>query len=114
MFCKYCGSEVEANATNCPHCGADLEATKPVEHRPSDPSRYSDLAMVGKVFMIIATVLSGFAIIPLAWMIPLTVVTFNRINRGEPMGIALKIIDLLFVSLIAGILFLVMDDGSYR
>ena len=59
--------------------------------------------------MIIATVISGFAIIPLCWCIPMTVYYSKRIKTGEPIDIGFKICTLLFVSTLSGILMLVDD-----
>ena len=64
-----------------------------------------------KVFMILSCVVGACAcFIPLAWMVPMTVITFKKIERGEPFDTALKVCTLLFVGLIPGILMFVSDS----
>ena len=75
-------------------------------------AKETTLQTVAKIFMIISTVLMGFAIIPLAWCIPMTVIYCRKIKNGEPVGLGFKICSLLFVSLIAGILMLI--DGEKK
>ena len=75
--------------------------------------RRDDTVMeIAEVFCVICTVLAGFAIIPLCWMIPLTIALHNKIKNKEPISVALKVVILLFVSVIGGILILVGDDSE--
>ena len=133
MFCKYCGKEIEEGHPFCPHCGSRLDRAAnpayqapyqpPYPYQPSQPSyqppyqtpQYAQkqepttLATVAFVFMIISTVLSGFFLIPLAWMLPMTLIFKKKIDGGLPVGTAFKVCTLLFVSTIAGILMLCDD-----
>ena len=68
------------------------------------------LDIIIKVFMILGCISLGWMIIPLAWCIPMTVITFRKINDGESLDTGLKICTLLFVSLVAGICMLCRDD----
>lgn len=69
------------------------------------------LETVIKVFMILSCVAGACAcFIPLAWMIPMTVVTFKKIEQGEPFDTAFKVCTLLFVGLVPGILMFVYDS----
>ena len=68
------------------------------------------MCTVIKVFLILSCVGLGWAIIPLAWCIPMTVSIFRKLNSGEPIGTGLKVCTLLFVNLVAGILLLCMED----
>ena len=88
-YCAHCGNELLDEAVICPKCGCRVENGKGVK-----ATDQKDFIMVIKIFMIVACVLGGFAfLIPLAWMIPMTV--------------------LLFVSVIAGILLFFIDTENY-
>ena len=71
----------------------------------------SGLITATKIFMIIGTVIMGITgfLVPLAWCIPMTVIYFKKIERGEPLSVAFKVCSLLFVSLLAGI-FMFIDN----
>lgn len=112
MFCKYCGKEIDARARFCPFCGAKSAAGVPELPAEGYPEKKSTLKTVAFVFMIISTILEAFALIPLAWMLPMTISYKNKIDRGEPVSLAFKICTLIFVSTIAGILMLCDDDMS--
>ena len=78
---------------------------------PPVRKNHSTIQTVILIFMIIGCVGSIFAFfIPLIWMLPITIIVYDRMKKGEPVGIALKIVTLLFVSLIAGICLLVTED----
>ena len=68
------------------------------------------LAVASKIFLILACILQGWMILPLAWCLPITISVCNKMKRGEPVGTGLKICALLFVSLIGGILLLCRSD----
>ena len=71
------------------------------------------LETVIKVFMILSCVVGAFAcFIPLAWMVPMTVVTFKKIDKGESFGTALKVCTLLFVGIVPGILMFAYDSDK--
>ena len=59
-----------------------------------------------KVFMILRCVISGFALIPLCWTVPMTVHYCRAVREHRRVGVGFKVCSLLFVSLIAGILML--------
>lgn len=67
----------------------------------------------GTVFVITCIVL---CFISMAWMIPMTVRSYNIYKNNEVPSIAFGVCDLLFVNLIAGILLLVStgDTSSYN
>ena len=67
-------------------------------------------------FMIVATVILGFAIIPLAWCIPMTIRAKRKIP-GAPRTIGLGICAILFMGLfgiVAGILLLIQNEREDR
>lgn len=105
MQCQKCGAEVSDDIAYCPHCGAKL---KRVNNEQS-----STLQTIAFVFMIISTVTSAIAIIPLCWTIPMTVYLWTSMRDGRKTGIAFQICTLIFVSLVAGILLLVDGQEDY-
>ncbi len=107
-YCSNCGNQVDDNATFCTRCGNKLTGGSNVKASESD----SGLVTVIKIFLIIGCVSYGFALIPLAWCIPMTLTIFNKLKRKEPIGIGLKICTLLFVNIVAGICLLCLDDNK--
>ncbi len=63
-----------------------------------------------KVLMILSTIVCGFAVIPLAWMIPMTVHYSRCIKQGRKVTTGFKVCTLLFVNTISGILMLCDKD----
>ena len=57
-----------------------------------------------KIFMVIACIGVGWLLVPLAWLIPMTIKVFNREKTGVKFSTGFKICTLLFASLIGGIL----------
>ncbi len=108
-YCAHCGNELLDEAVICPKCGCRVENGKGVK-----ATDQKDFIMVIKIFMIVACVLGGFAfLIPLAWMIPMTVSVVNRLESRQPIGVGFKVCVLLFVSVIAGILLFFIDTENY-
>lgn len=64
--------------------------------------------------IVILLVMSIIYLLPLAWVIPMTVVYTKSIKNGKDVSIAFKICTLLFVSLIAGVLMLCDTRGDYK
>ena len=119
-YCVKCGAELNDNDVFCPKCGAKVgeEATVQPEPEPRQevvsrkPKRDSGIMTVALVFCIISCVVAGWAIIPLCWMIPMTVSLNGKIQRNEPISVGFKVCTLLFLSLIGGILLLVGDEND--
>ncbi len=65
------------------------------------------LRLIAFVFCIISTVAAGCFIIPLAWMIPMTVHSWGIYKGTKPNTTAFGVCTLIFVSLVSGILLLV-------
>ena len=105
-YCPHCGTEIAEDARFCANCGCPVNTGNLPANRAEEPV----IRTVAKVFMIISTVIAGFAIIPLCWMIPMTVHYFNVTERGEKATATFAVCTLLFCSLVAGILMLVDDD----
>ena len=121
-YCPKCGAQCQDDALYCSSCGeklvVDVEAEvleEPKEvknNQTNNRRRDKDICEVAFIFCVIATVLGGFALIPLIWCIPLTASLHRRLKNNEPIGIALKVVILLFVSVIGGILLLIGDEND--
>lgn len=116
MFCKNCGTKLEDNINFCPVCGCNqnqnntINQTKVEETSKNDNLYRSDdhtIRMISFIFCLLATIFTGWLILPLAWCIPLTIRCYNWYKYNRYMGIGVKICILLFVSQIGGILALV-------
>jgi hypothetical protein len=94
-------------AVICVKCGCSVENFVPAVQMQKQKDT---LSTVIKVFLILACVVQGFLLIPLAWCLPITINIFNRLNNQQPISTGLKVCTLLFVSLIAGICLLCIDD----
>lgn len=103
-FCQKCGKEIMDEAVVCPGCGCEVTPTRKQTHGDDG------LAIASKIFMILGCISSGWLIIPLAWTLPITISIWGKLNRGESVGTALKIVTLLFVNFIGGILLLCRSD----
>ena len=100
-YCTHCGAEMLDDAVVCVKCGC---SDKP-------PAKKDDtMKLVVKIFMILGCISFGWALIPLAWCIPMTVTTFKKLDAGESFSTGFKICTLIFVSLVAGIIMLCSDD----
>ena len=138
-YCHHCGKSVSNGDKFCPHCGALLQRAE----YGDDDSRYeerkgqyeeaevvdsgkkessgkwlnseakSSLDLVIKVFMLIVTIVTGFAIIPLIWTVPMTMHAFRQADQKQPYGIAFSVCTIIFVSRVAGICMLVRDADTY-
>lgn len=83
--------------------------------QPAQPvqteKKFTGLQTAAFVFMILSTIAMGWALIPLAWCIPMTVSYYNCIKQGRPVSMGLKICTLLFVNLLSGI-FMLADPNE--
>ena len=82
---------------------SDAPVTKATEN--------ADLRKAAKILMVISTVIGGFAILPLAWSIPMTVAYFKKVKEGRKAGLCFKICSLLFVNIFAGV-YMLCDDSA--
>ena len=107
-YCSHCGKEIADEAVICPGCGCEVSSKQ-----TSSAQDHSALFTVIKVFMVIACIAMGWTLIPLAWLIPMTVSVFRRLAARQPIGVGFKVCVLLFCSLIAGIMLLCVDTETY-
>ncbi len=115
--CTHCGSPMNEKMKFCAICGVPLAGQTAEAERVYEPPYYDNdsrrrddgLVTVTKVFLVLGCIAVGWALIPLAWCIPMTVSIFRKLDSGEEIGVGLKVCTLLFVSRVAGILLLCMD-----
>lgn len=110
-YCTHCGTEMMDEAVHCSNCGfcSDSSYELNVSKNISD-NNISGLKTAAKIFMLMSCVTVGILLIPLIWIIPMTVSYFNLVNNNKPISIEFKICTLLFVNVIAGILMLCDND----
>ncbi|MCX4286826.1 MAG: hypothetical protein OSJ68_06010 [Clostridia bacterium] len=135
-YCERCKTEVDDVNLFCPKCGFAVKGTVDTpntQNSESSKNSSNGLRTAAKVFMVIGTVLTPivmffssilsfpemkmllwnliFALLPLAWCIPMTVHYFHQ---GDYVGVKFKILTLLFVNTIAGILMLCDNNYQYK
>lgn len=103
-YCTHCGSEINDDAVVCIHCGCTTEKTT-AKKGANDTMKTLIL-----VFLILGCISGAAFILPLAWCVPITISVKNKMDNGEPVDTGLKVCTLIFVSVIAGILLLCMND----
>ncbi len=103
-YCSHCGNELMDEAAFCPKCGCPVENAS-VKAEVVDDSKDA-LRLVAKVFMVISCVSIGWSLIPLIWMIPMTVTYWKACEQKKDVSVAFKVCTLIFVNMIAGILML--------
>ena len=65
------------------------------------------MRLVAFILALISTVTMGFAIIPLAWMIPMTVMTWQVYKGRRANTVGFGVCTLIFLNMVSGILLLV-------
>ena len=103
-FCSKCGKELHDEAAFCSNCGCATEGS--IQQTPVAPRKESGLQLAAKILMIISTASVGLFLLPLAWMLPMTISYCKKLKKGEPVSMGFKICTLLFVNTVAGILML--------
>ena len=108
-YCVHCGAEIFDEAVVCVKCGCKVEPDKPVIVQSVEDDTINTII---KVFLILGCISQGWALIPLAWCIPITVSIFHAMRDKHPVGIGLKICTLIFVNMVAGICLLCVNDNK--
>lgn len=115
MYCRFCGAEVDDDAIYCSKCGARISSQTHEQNYSSgslsSESGDSVCGTIAFVLMVCSCVVFGCSIIPLLWMIPMTVSYWNHLKRHEPTSAGFKVCVLIFVNFIAGILLLVDEKA---
>ena len=109
MFCTKCGNQLMDEAAVCPKCGCAVEGAKPQQQNNNVALR-----TIAKAFMIISTVVWGCATfgLALAWCLPMTIIYWKKVNRGEQVSTAFKICTLLFVNTMSRIMMLIDNSQN--
>lgn len=138
-FCSKCGAQIDDAAVVCPNCGCSTQAAPRQKSTLGTVALVfmiiSIVAMLlsaiitavgipalmeatgaggsaeGQMLVITAIIQAVFSIIPLAWMIPMTVSLSRKLKNGVPVTTAFKVCTLIFVNLLSGILLLCMKDN---
>lgn len=106
-YCVKCGNELADDAVICPKCGCATELYNASESKENNDKALKKIALI---FMIISTVGGGLALIPLIWMLPMTLSYSKKIKNEESVSMGFKVCTLLFVNMIPGILMLCAKD----
>ncbi len=106
IYCQNCGTPMNNDAKFCEKCGMGTYDMRTAPS-PTAPQSLSGLKLASFILMIVATIFQGIYLIPLAWCIPMTVAYYNKATHSEPVSVAFKVCNLIFVSWISGILMLV-------
>jgi hypothetical protein len=65
------------------------------------------LLLIAFIFNVVTTVSVGWTIIPLAWMLPMTIISYGIYKGTKKNTTAFGVCTLIFVNLVSGILLLV-------
>ncbi len=87
-------------------------ATPQVDAAPQAHDNNKALYLAAYILNLISTIAAGIFIIPLAWMIPMTVISYGIYKGTRPNSTAFAVWTLLFVSFVSGILLLIADKGQ--
>jgi len=82
-------------------------AAAPAVIAPVATDHDKTLRLIAFIFNIITTVSVGWLLIPLAWMLPMTIISHGIYKGTKKNTTAFGVCTLLFVNLISGILLLV-------
>lgn len=111
MFCCHCGAQIHDEAVFCVHCGCSVKPLTPAPAPvPVQQPKDDTMSIIIKIFMVVGCISMGWALLPLAWCIPMTVSVFKSIDSGKPISTGMKVCSLLFVNTIAGICMLCAND----
>ena len=112
-YCTHCGAEIFDDAVVCVKCGRSVETHKPITAEVQQVPQTDDtMITVVKVFLILGCISQGWLIIPLAWCLPITISIFNSFKEKRAVSTGMKVCSLIFVSLVAGVCLLCIDDNA--
>lgn len=81
-------------------------------YAPAPDNTDSMLRLVAFIFAVLGTVSVGWLLIPLAWMIPMTVHAWGIYKGTKANTVAFGVCSLIFLNLVAGILLLVSKKDA--
>ena len=77
--------------------------------QPISPETDKNIKLVAFIFMLVSTIGVGWTLIPLAWMIPMTIISYGIYKGTKKNTTVFGVCSLIFVSLVGGILLLVAN-----
>ena len=95
-YCSKCGASLNDEAVVCPSCGCLVDSNTRVVKETKESSTIKTIAFV---FMIVATISSGWLLIPLIWCIPMTMSVYKAYKGEKELTTGFKVCTLLFLNL---------------
>jgi len=116
-YCKKCGFEMEDDSAFCSYCGErDSESGENIKEEPESEQHsvkddenddtQNTIGTLIKVFSVLTTVLAGFYLIALLWMVPMCRRAFKTVDQKKPFTTGFAVLSILFLSTVSGILML--------
>lgn len=120
-YCKNCGKQIEDDAKFCPYCGSSTSNDKNDEYTTDegfvDQTMYQKkihvkkgnetIRLIAFIFMILSCVSYGVFLIPLIWLVPMTIKVYNAYkDTTYELSVGFKVCTLLFCNFVSGILLL--------
>lgn len=110
MYCAHCGAEVAKEAVVCPHCGCATGTSQEIKGPSGKAKAAAILKKIARIFMIVYCAVLGMYIIPLCWVLPMTLHYLKCQDENLPVSLAFKICTIIFISPIPGALMIVADE----
>ena len=109
-YCTKCGYQLDLKAKICDNCGCKTDDIK-VNQSSTSSSNKSSTRTAANLFVILGAIFYCIYIVPILWIVPLTIAYFKKNKKNEKIGIGFKIAILLLVSVIGGVILLVEEDN---
>lgn len=106
-YCENCGTQINEDALYCPSCGAKVGNVDEEPKTSSFALKEEDQSLLGtviKIYTIVVTVLTGFALIPLLWTIPMTIHVSNTIKEKKEFSVVFIVLAFFFLARVDAIL----------
>ena len=101
------GATTPTPMTNPVQAAPVYENTPPVQAPVQENSHDTTLRLIAYIFNLISTIGIGWTLIPLAWMIPMTITSWGIYKGKKQNTTTFAVCTLLFVNVVSGVLLLV-------